>query len=63
MTLTQPPPDNTSTPTTSVTVVGPGDVPITLQFINDNVWPKDFKLDIQLNNWDEWSFQVTLLAG
>src|SRR6266566_1046092 len=63
MTSTQPPLDNMSTPTASVTMVGPGNVPITLQFVNDNVWPKDFKLDIQLNNWDEWSFQVTLLAG
>jgi transposase InsO family protein len=68
---TTAPADGTSTNTvqpssptsTSVTAVGPNDIPITLQYVNDNAWPKDFKLDLELNNWDEWSFQVTLLAG
>jgi transposase InsO family protein len=46
-----------------VSALGPDDVPLTLQYINDNAWPSDFKLDLELSNWDEWSFQVTLLAG
>src|SRR6267154_3965792 len=47
----------------TLTAVGPNNTPITLQYINDNAWTKEFKLDLKLNNWDEWSFQITLLAG
>ena len=43
--------------------IGPADIPISEHYINDNNWPKDFKLDLQKNNSDEWSFQITLLAG
>jgi len=47
---------------TSTTALSPNDIPITLQYINDTSWPSNLNLDIELSNWDEWSFQVSLLA-
>ncbi|SRR6266403_2923186 len=60
---------NHNSPTTTsslVTAPGPDDVllsMISLLYINDNSWPSDFKLDIDLDNWDEWSLRVSLLAA
>jgi len=53
---------NAGTTSTTVSALGPNDIIVTLQYINDNSWPKDFKLDIELGNWDEWSLEVTFLA-
>ncbi len=47
----------------AVTVSGPDDIPLTLMFISDSSWPANFQLDINLNNWVEWSRHVSLLAG
>ena len=33
-----------------------------MQYINNHYWPLDLKLSLEAANWDEWSFQVTLLA-
>jgi hypothetical protein len=41
---------------TGLSALGPGDIPISEHYINDNNWPKDFKLNLQKNNWDKWSF-------
>ena len=41
------------------TVPGPNNIPITVHCINDSTWLSDLTLDIQLANWDAWSFQVT----
>ena len=60
---------NTSTPQpaaiarSAIVAIGPDDIPITLMYINNNAWPSDFKLDLELNNWDKWSFQVLLLSS
>ena len=43
---------NAGTTSTTVSALGPNDIIVTLQYINDNSWPKDFKLDIELGNWD-----------
>jgi hypothetical protein len=55
-----------STPTggtsTTVSALGPDDIPYTVQYINDNAWPADFELDIDLGNWPIWSRRVSLLA-
>jgi hypothetical protein len=44
-----------STPTggtsTTISALGPDDIPYTVQYINDNAWPADFELDIDLGNW------------
>ena len=53
---------NAGATSTTVSALGPNDIIVTLQYINDNSWPKDFKLDIKLGNWDEWSLEVTFLA-
>ena len=54
---------NANPTSTGLSTLGPDDMPIAIQFINDNSWLKDFKLNIQKNNWDEWSFQTKVLAG
>jgi hypothetical protein len=55
-----------STPTggtsTTISALGPDDIPYTVQYINDNAWPADFELDIDLGNWPIWSCRVSLLA-
>jgi len=47
----------------TVTVLGTDDIPITFLYINDSSWPVNFKLNIKLNNWVEWSMQASLLVG
>lgn len=42
---------NARATSTTVSALGPNDVIITLQYINNNSWLKDFKLDIELGNW------------
>ena len=70
-------PDGTSTdtgsfdgPTTSTLVtaaLGPDDVLAsnTVLYINENVcrWPSGFKLDIDLDNWEEWSLEISWKAA
>jgi hypothetical protein len=54
---------STTTPTsTLITAVGPNNIPLTLQYVNGGGWPKDFKLDLELGNWTDWSLQMRLLA-
>ena len=72
-TLTQP--DGTSTNTgasvtqaptsTAATALDPDDnfLLANYRYVNDESWPSNFKLDIDLDNWEEWSFKVSLLAG
>src|SRR6266478_5271712 len=47
---------------TTLSAVGPDDIPFTIQYINDNHWLKDFILDAKKANWDEWSLQVSFLT-
>lgn len=54
-------PSGTSTSTT-LSAVGPDDILYTIQYINDNAWPADFELDIDLGNWPLWNRRVSLLA-
>ena len=51
-----------STSATTVTATGPDDIIFTLQYINDNAWPSDLELDLDLGNWPLWSRRVALLA-
>lgn len=51
------------TTATSVSAFGPDDNIFTLQYINDNGWPADFELDIDLGNWPLWLRHVSLLAA
>jgi hypothetical protein len=67
------------TPTTSQAVMTTADPPVssaasafapdntllTVKYISEmnSGWPTDLKLDLDFSNWDEWSFQVLLLAG
>jgi hypothetical protein len=72
---TQPDGNSTDTgsfggPTTSstlVTALGPDDVLAsnTVLYINENVcqWPSGFKLDIDLDNWEEWSLEISWKAA
>jgi hypothetical protein len=66
--------DDTSTDTgssggpmasTPVTAFGPDDIELTtVLYINENFchWPSGFKLDIDLDNWEEWSLKISLKA-
>jgi hypothetical protein len=47
---------------TTINAVGPDDIPYTVKYINDNAWPADFELDIDLGNWPLWSRRVSLLS-
>ena len=49
----------TSDSTNTTTMLGPNNIPITIHCISNTIWPSDLMLDIQLANWDKWSFQVT----
>jgi gag-polypeptide of LTR copia-type len=54
---------SSNTPTaTTVTALGPDDVLLTMQYINDNAWPADFELDIDTGNWPLWLRRISLLA-
>jgi transposase InsO family protein len=46
----------------TVSAIGPDDVLFTTQYVNDNSWPADFELDINLGNWPQWNRHVTLLS-
>src|SRR5713101_1784810 len=52
-----------NTPTaTAVTAIGPDNILLTMQYINDNAWPADFELDIDSRNWPLWLCRISLLA-
>ena len=52
-----------NTPTaTAVSALGPDDILLTMQYINDNAWPTDFELDIDTGNWPLWHRRISLLA-
>jgi hypothetical protein len=48
--------------TTSISAQGPDNMLYTVLYINDNAWPADFELDLDLGNWALWTRQVHLLA-
>src|SRR6266849_5256088 len=33
-----------------------------MQYINDNAWPADFKLDLDTSNWPSWHCKISLLT-
>jgi hypothetical protein len=37
--------------TTSISAQGPDNMLYTVLYINDNAWPADFELDLDLGNW------------
>jgi hypothetical protein len=47
---------------TAISAVGPDDMMYTKKYINDNAWPTDFELDIDLGNWQLWRRRIGLLA-
>jgi hypothetical protein len=47
---------------TAISAVRPDDMMYTEKYINDNAWPADFELDINLGNWQLWRCRVGLLA-
>lgn len=51
-----------SSGSTNISATGPDNVPYTMHFINNNAWPTNFELDIDLGNWPLWSRCVSLLA-
>jgi hypothetical protein len=44
----------TSATGSTVSALEPDGVSLTIQYINDDSWPSDFKLDTDLANWEEW---------
>src|SRR5260221_1138294 len=54
---------SSNTPTsTAVSAMGPDDILLTMQYINDNAWPTDFELDLDTGNWPLWRRRISLLA-
>jgi hypothetical protein len=42
--------------------MGPDNTIFLIQYISDSCWPSDLKLSLEQANWDEWSFQISILA-
>jgi hypothetical protein len=41
--------------TTSILAQGPDNMLYTMLYINDNAWPANFELDLDLGNWALWT--------